>query len=145
MELRIILTEANFRQTQPCRWSDRQFRALSNIDDLTLAQIKQLATNPLTANASPRGPTPVLLSPGRKVFIRTVTLFFTGEIAAVTEREIALRSAAWIADTGRFADFLKNGPAPDCEIEPYPDGVVINREVIIAVSPWLHELPRTQR
>lgn len=60
---------------------------------------------------------------GKFIFIRTVTMALTGIVKAVGEHEIVLTDAAWIADTGRFADFLK-GAQPN-EIEPFPDGETI--------------------
>ncbi len=116
-----------------------------NIEDLTIAQIRELAKFIPTFGMQSHDKTPALLQPGKKVFIRTVTLYFTGEIEQITSREIVLKDAAWVADTKRFADFLKDGPRSDSEIEPYPDGVVINREVVIDISPWKHDLPRVQR
>lgn len=118
-----------------------------NIDNLTIGQLKEIQRicGASTTNQS-TGVSPIaLLRPGQKVFIRTVTLYYTGEIVQVTAGEIELKDAAWIADTKRFADFLKDGPQSGCEIEPYPDGVVLNRDVILDISAWRHALPRKQQ
>lgn len=80
---------------------------------------------------------------GDKVFVRSVTNFYTGEIVKISKSWIELRDAAWIADTGRFSDALKNGTLN--EVEPYPSGVVLSRGAIVDVSPWLHNLPRDQK
>lgn len=67
---------------------------------------------------------------GKTYLIRTVTMNDTGRLVMVTPQELVLEDAAWIADTGRFADAVKN--ATFGEVEPFPDGkVVIGRGAII--------------
>lgn len=80
---------------------------------------------------------------GNSVFIRTVTMYYTGEIVGVTDGEVLIQNAAWIADTGRFSKALATGELN--EIEPYPDGAVVSvsRGAIIDVCNWKHALPRT--
>ena len=82
---------------------------------------------------------------GNAVLIRTVTHYYTGKIEVVSKHELVLSSAAWIADTGRFATALATGKLN--EVEPYPANaiVAINRAAIIDVSPWQHALPTTQK
>ena len=82
---------------------------------------------------------------GVKVLIRTVTHYYTGKIEEVSDKEILLSTAAWIADTGRFSDALKKGISVLKEIEPIPSGVVINRGAIVDVCLWPHELPTVQK
>jgi len=77
---------------------------------------------------------------GAKVFIRTVTYHYTGQISFISDKEIVLSEAAWIADSGRFANALKTGILD--EVEPYPNLCGINRDAIIDASPWNHKLPR---
>lgn len=89
-----------------------------------------------------------ILQIGNKVFIRTVTGYYTGQIEEITPTEVVLRHCAWVAETGRFHQFLAEGPIKDkTEIEPYPEATEgrasINREHITDVSIWLHDLPRT--
>jgi hypothetical protein len=79
------------------------------------------------------------------VFIRTVTHYYTGELVRMDRQWMVLKQAAWIADTGRFAEFLSRGDAS--EVEPYPD----NAEVHIGIGAvvdwihWPHPLPRVQK
>jgi len=82
---------------------------------------------------------------GNKYFIRTVTNFYVGELVREEEDLVILRKAAWIADTGRFADFLKSGNAN--EVEPYPDliEVMIPKSGIIDSNQWQHTLPMVQK
>ena len=119
-----------------------------DVSDLTLRQIRELqALIPPIAPppVPPSGPTgAVPANPyviGDCVFIRTVTMNFTGRISAVYPGEIVLEDAAWIADSGRFADALAKGTLS--EVEPYPGSVIVSRGAIVDVSPWAHPLPRS--
>ena len=67
---------------------------------------------------------------GKVYLIRTVTMIDVGTVVQVTPHEIVLEDACWVADTGRFADALKNGKYN--ETEPFPVGkVIIGRGSII--------------
>ncbi len=80
------------------------------------------------------------LKVGDAVFIRTVTLYYTGRIKAVTASDVVLEDAAWIADCGRYNVALKTGALN--EVEPIPSWVIVGRGAIVDVVPWAHELPR---
>lgn len=69
---------------------------------------------------------------GTVYFIRTVTHYFTGRLIWVGEKELAIEDACWIADTGRFNEFLKDKNKVN-ESEPFPEGstVVIGRGALI--------------
>ena len=77
---------------------------------------------------------------GKNVFIRTVTMNYTGKLVAVTEKELVLEDVAWIADSGRFNEALKSGKLN--EVEPFPAGKVIIGRDGAEVSIWAHALPR---
>lgn len=80
---------------------------------------------------------------GKNYLIRTVTMIDTGRLVAVTDHELVLEDAAWIADTGRFANALVS--AEFCEVEPFPAGqVIIGRGAIIDAC-QIHTLPREQK
>ena len=83
------------------------------------------------------------LQVGQNVFIRTVTNFYTGTIVELTEHEVVLQDAAWIAETKRFSESMQTGEFS--EVEPYPDGIFVSvgRGAIIDASTWTHPLPRT--
>ena len=51
-----------------------------------------------------------------------------------------LEKTSWVADSGRFSDFLKSGLQTNSEIEPMGT-TLINMEVIIDITPWKHALP----
>lgn len=80
---------------------------------------------------------------GQAYLIRTVTMIDTGLLVAVTEHELVLEDAAWIADTGRFADAVEK--AEFGEVEPFPAGrVIVGRGALIdAVK--IKKSPRSQK
>jgi len=80
---------------------------------------------------------------GRNVFIRTITYHYTGRVVGLDDTFVTLEDAAWIADSGRFAQALYNGTLN--EVEPYPDRVQVALSAIVDVSPWLHDLPRSTK
>lgn len=81
------------------------------------------------------------LKVGESYLIKTVTLYYTGRIVAISSREIVLEDAAWIADTGRFSECLKTGSLND--VEPFTHNVIISRDVIVDATVWTHALPRS--
>jgi hypothetical protein len=67
---------------------------------------------------------------GAIYFVRTVTMADVGRLIQVTEHELVLEDAAWVADTGRFSEALRKDEF--AEVEPFPDGhVIVNRASII--------------
>jgi len=82
---------------------------------------------------------------GKNYFIRTVTHYLTGKLIEVTDKELVLTDAAWIADTGRYASAMKEGSFK--EVEPYPDGqhVIVGRGAVIDATELKGELPRSQK
>jgi hypothetical protein len=80
---------------------------------------------------------------GEKVFIRTVTHYYTGKIKAIVGQWLILDEAAWIADTGRFHDFLKDGKCN--EYEGFISDVKIPLGSIIDVTEWGHSLFKGQK
>lgn len=80
---------------------------------------------------------------GQTYFIRTVTMHYTGRVTAISDAEILLEDAAWIADSGRFHNALKTGELG--EVEPFVDPVVVGRAALVDATPWRHALPREQK
>ncbi len=80
--------------------------------------------------------------PGDKVFVRSVTHYYVGEVLIETPADIHLTKAAWIPDTGRFSNFLATGIPSECE--PYPDGLVVRvpKGGIVDICDWRHDLLR---
>lgn len=81
------------------------------------------------------------LQVGNAVFVRTVTHYYTGRIVELSQHEIVLEDAAWVADTGRFSQALANGALN--EVEPFAAPVSINRGAIVDATSWTHALPRS--
>jgi hypothetical protein len=77
---------------------------------------------------------------GKCYFIRTVTLYYIGKLDRVTDSDIVLLDASWIADCGRFAESLANGSL--LEVEPYPNEAIVARDAIVDAAEWIHPLPR---
>ena len=84
---------------------------------------------------------------GTSYLIRTVTHIQVGRLINITDKEIFLEDASWIADTGRFNNILKNGieSDDDSEIEPFTDIVGINRGALIDFVKYNHTLPKFQK
>ena len=82
---------------------------------------------------------------GQNYLIRTVTMIYTGKLEAVYDKELVISSVAWIAETARWADSVKDGKFN--EIEPYPDDalVTIGRGAILDATPVSWKLPREQK
>lgn len=80
---------------------------------------------------------------GKNYLIRTISMIDTGRLVAVTEQELVLEDAAWIADTGRFATTLKSGEFS--EVEPFPEGKVIIGRGAIIDAVQISSLPRNQK
>lgn len=80
---------------------------------------------------------------GECYLIRTVTMTQTGRVVAITDSDIMLEDAAWIADTGRFYNALKTGSLE--EVEPFPNGCGVSRAAIVDFAPWVHALPMVQK
>lgn len=83
------------------------------------------------------------LQVGQNYLIRTVTLYYTGRLAAASDSELVLEDAAWIADTDRFSTALKTGVLN--EVEPFSDPVIVSRGAIVDATAWRHPLPREQK
>jgi hypothetical protein len=84
-----------------------------------------------------------ILGIGNNVFIRTVTHYYTGKVAAVSADFVVLADAAWVADTGRFSKALVEGTLE--EVEPFPDLVAVGKACIVDATIWRHALPRDIR
>lgn len=98
----------------------------------------ELTIEDLKALVHPPQPEPVPLAEGdfagpwkigAPYIIRTVTMTLTGELEAVHDQELVLNKAAWIADSGRWADALKTGEFD--EVEPFPNPIIVGRGAII--------------
>ena len=78
---------------------------------------------------------------GKCYLISTVTTYELGRLIAVTDTELVLEDASWVAYTGRFGEALEKGKVD--EAEPYPDGqVIVGRGAVVTAVEWQHPLIR---
>jgi hypothetical protein len=103
-----------------------------NVDELTIDGTVYVPKDKVKREAPAGDKSNPYMEPGKVYFIRTVTHYFTGRLIWVGNQEIVIEDACWIADTGRFNEFLKDGSKAN-ETEPFPAGaeVVIGRGSII--------------
>ena len=107
-----------------------------NID---ISELKALISGVNSSNAG----TSHSFEIGACYLIRTVTMMYTGRLIGVTDSDVVLEKAAWIADSGRYANALAEGTLH--EVEPYPDRVCVSRASIVDFTVWTHPLPREQK
>ena len=79
---------------------------------------------------------------GEKFFFRTVTYHLTGRVKRVIGSILELEHAAWIADSGRFMNSIKEGKLN--EVEPV-GRAFININTVSDFFPWTHPLPEKQQ
>jgi hypothetical protein len=77
---------------------------------------------------------------GECYIIRTVTYHLVGRLTWVGPVELVLEDAAWVADSGRWAEALRTGKLS--EVEPFPAEVIVGRGSITDATAWPHPLPR---
>jgi len=110
--------------------------------ELSLTDLRDLIAPAGTPGMSGT-PDPLDPTPGTAVLIRTVTMTLTGRVASLSPAWIVLDDAAWIADTGRFADALSKGTLS--EVEPFCDRMWVSRGAIVDMTFWNFPLPRDQK
>ena len=79
---------------------------------------------------------------GEKFFFRTITYHLTGRVKKVIGHILELENAAWIADSGRFMNAIKEGTLK--EVEPV-GRAYINIQSVTDFFPWKHPLPESQK
>lgn len=67
---------------------------------------------------------------GQFFHLETVTKFFVGTVVAVSDKEIILNDAAWVAHMGRPHQYFK-GTAPT-SLEPLGDGYGVCRDSLVS-------------
>jgi hypothetical protein len=68
---------------------------------------------------------------GATYFVETATKYFTGKLVAVTPTELVFVNVCWIADTGRFNEFLAGKEPKESELFPTKAQVTIFRSSCI--------------
>jgi hypothetical protein len=110
-----------------------------NLEDLTIKQVNQLKQ--MFGGSGVQTECESMFEVGKCYFIRSVTHHYTGRATKVTSEWIELSDAAWIADDGRFNEFLRTGEAK--EVEPYVEPVRIPIGSVLDQTEWKHALPRS--
>ena len=80
---------------------------------------------------------------GQNVVIRTITMYHVGRLIGVADGFLTLEEAAWVADTGRWSEFLTKGK-PE-QVEPFPGTCYVSVGAIVDVCEWSHDLLREVR
>jgi hypothetical protein len=80
---------------------------------------------------------------GKSYLIRTVTMYHTGRLVRITDTDLVLEDAAWIAYTGQFSVALKTGVFS--EVEPFVNPVIVSRGAIVDATIWDYPLPESRR
>ncbi len=109
-----------------------------NTEDLTLGQIREVQA--LCGNS---GDTPYTTKThsfvlGEKYLIRCVTHFQLGRLKAVTDSDLVLSEASWVADTGRFNECIQTGNIS--KNEPFHGDCIVSRGAIVDAVVWPHDL-----
>lgn len=76
---------------------------------------------------------------GLKYLIRGVTMYYVGKLVSVTDSDLVLESASWVASTGRFHHALATGELD--EVEPFSAVAIVPRGAIVDATRWDHDLP----
>ena len=109
-----------------------------DLEQITIGQFKELSD--LFNKGKPKQ---VPFKVGDNLFIRTVTLYYIGKVKEILGSWIVLEDATWVADTGRFHDFLKEYKCN--EYEGFINDVKIPMDSIIDVTAWNGPLFRGQK
>ena len=80
---------------------------------------------------------------GKNYIIRTVTMTYTGKLVWVGDKELVLENPAWIADSGRWTQAVRNGTLD--EVEPMNERAIIGRGAIVDASVIIWVLPTNQK
>lgn len=77
---------------------------------------------------------------GKAYYLETFGKFYVGKVVSLTGTALTLDSAAWVASTGPYHEFLANGKTSNMEVEPMGDGVQLPLAYLAMVRPWAHKL-----
>lgn len=75
---------------------------------------------------------------GEKYLIRTVSYFTVGQVERIEGDFLVMSQASWVADTGRFAQCIKDGVFSESE---YTGECIVNILSVVDAFAWRHDLP----
>ncbi len=108
-----------------------------NLEDLTIKEVREIQTLFADAPMARHRPSHSF-EIGKNYLRRCVTHIQLGHVKSVTDTDIVLGDASWVADTGRFNEALKNGTIS--ENEPFWGDVIVSRGAIVDAALWIHPL-----
>lgn len=84
-----------------------------------------------------------LIEVGKFYLFETPIKVFVGQVRRITKIHTELEDSAWVADSGRFYDAIKDGfykgeAKTQSEIEPIQGYMIIENQAIISIIPWTH-------
>jgi hypothetical protein len=75
---------------------------------------------------------------GKCYLFRSVTYHQLGRVVEITDTDIRLADASWVADSGRFSQALATGALEQVEV---CDEAIVFRGGGVDAWPWKHPLP----
>ena len=115
----------------------------TNIQELTIEGKVYVPKDSLSSKVIEIDGTESVWVIGMNYLVRTVTMIQLGTLKRVTDKELVLSNACWVADTGRFNEALEKGTLN--EIEMFQRDVIVSRGGIIDATEWLSELPKKSK
>ena len=67
---------------------------------------------------------------GKNYLVRTVTMFLSGKVKSIKGNFMVLEQAAWVSDTGRFNEALKDTDKFS-EVEPFKYDAIVSLGAIV--------------
>lgn len=115
-----------------------------SIDKLTIGELKELKG---FLGGDAKNKKSISYEVGKSYLIETVTKYYLGRVKEITDYEIVLENAAWIADTGRYSTALEKGleGIDNSEIEIITNNPAITITGIIMGVEYSHKLPTTTK
>ena len=110
-----------------------------NLDELTIGEAKSLAS----MFGSSSSCTKPMAQLGDKVFIRTLTYHYIGEVIEETPEYIKLSKTVWVADSGQFTKAIQKGELSEIEIIGV-DTHVMKSNIVDCIE-WNHEIPTNRK
>ena len=110
------------------------------IDDLTIGEAKILAS--MFSENSNNKCNETLTKVGDKVFIRTLTFHYIGEVVADNGTFITLKDTSWVADSGRFSTAIEKGELN--EVEPIGNAKLLYSNIIDCIE-WNHAVLKDKK
>ena len=110
------------------------------LNKLTYSEIKQLLET--FGNKSEKSNSNHPFQIGQTYYIRTVTMYYVGRLKAIYPNFLVLEQASWVADSGRFNEFITKGAVSDsCEVEPFYNDAIISCSSLVDATIWENKLP----